>query len=235
MKWTLVTGGAQRLGENICKKLAQNGHNVIIHYNTSFENAIKIAMECRNFGVESECIQGDFSTAFTTQDFIRNLLLKFPSIHHLINNVGNYLNIPLLNTSTEQWNALFQTNLNASFAITQALLPSIIKSKGRIINIGMAGISNFRTAKSCPAYSMTKIGLLALTRALAQELAPHNVCVNMVSPGQLENSVDLDLTKLPMKRAETLEEIIRVIIFLLDKESEHITGQNIEISGGYAL
>lgn len=235
MSWTLVTGGAKRLGADICIALAKKGHDLVIHYNTSRNDAESIASICREHGVKAEIIQGSFSTPQLTDSFIRECLNRFPGVKFLINNVGNYEQGPILQTTPNRWNDLFQTNVNAAYALIHALLPSIKKTQGSIINIGTAGIHNMRTAKTCTAYSITKIGLLALTRALAVELAPDHVTVNMVSPGQLEISEDLDISKLPMQRAATLDEVSRVVAFLLDPDNRYITGQNIEIAGGYTL
>lgn len=236
MSWTLVTGGARRLGAEICKTLAAKGHNILVHYNTSLHEADQVVTACKKMGVCAESIQGDFSSPITTEEFIKNLLERFSSIDNLINNVGNYNSSTALHTSAEEWDALFQVNLHAPFRIILALIPSIKRQKGSILNIGVAGIDNMRSARLTAAYSATKVALLSLTKSLARELAPDHVRVNMISPGQLENSIDKpDPMKLPMQRMGTTSEVSRVIAFLLEKENSYITGQNIEIAGGVGL
>jgi NAD(P)-dependent dehydrogenase (short-subunit alcohol dehydrogenase family) len=237
MAWTLVTGGAKRLGAEICRNLAKAGYDVIVHYNTSHQEALQVAEECRQQGVHSEVMQGDFSTPTSTQKFIGDYLQKFPITYNLINNVGNYHLASFQETSSQVCYDLFQTNFHAPFAIIQALLPSLKNLKGNIINLGVGGIHNVKIKSIGPIYCATKAALWHLTKTMAYELASSQVRVNMVSPGCLEIAVDLpdDLNKFPMKRAGKSSEVSRVITFLLAKESSYITGQNIEVAGAYAL
>lgn len=237
MTWALVTGGAKRLGAAICKKMAENGSDVIVHYHNSHEEALEVVEACRAYGVRAECLSGDFSTAKSTSEFIHALQKQFPEVHTLINNVGNYPSESALHTNPEQWNALFQVNLHAPFALIHALLPSLIKSQGSIINIGVSGLSAMRAAIKATAYRATKMGLWCLTKSLAKELAPFQVRVNMVSPGQLSNSIDSpkDLSALPMGYPGNLDDVTQVISFLLDPKNRYITGQNIEVAGGLGL
>ncbi len=237
MGWVLITGAAKRLGAEICGQLAAKGYSVVVHYNTSKVEAEAAVNGLRKLGAKAESIQGDFSTIQDTQDFIERYIVRFPKTQSLINNVGNYLVKPASTTTPEEWADLFQTNLNAPAALTNALLPSIISEKGSIINIGVVGLEAGRADTYCPAYTASKMGLLLLTRSLAKELASKNVRVNMVSPGLLENAVDMpkDMSMVPMHRPGRLEEIARVVTFLLEPENGYITGQNIEVAGGLRL
>lgn len=237
MGWTLVTGGAKRLGAEICRTLAQRRYNILVHYRSSEQEALDLVQECREYGVKTECIYGDFTTHETTAKFLESLRSNFPNIENLINNVGNYLQAPPTETSPEQWNSLFQTNVNAPFACIHALLPSITAAKGNIINLGVSGIQTVRANTATTAYCASKLSLLMLTKSLARELAPKQVRVNMVSPGYMDISVDRpeNPASIPMQRVAITNEVTRVIAFLLDKESAYITGQNIEVSGGLGL
>src|SRR5262249_50374524 len=136
MIWTLVTGGARRLGAEICRTLASEAHSLVIHYNHSSEEAEQVAKECRSFGVEAETIHGDFASKVTTESFINKYLEQFPNTKNLINNVGNYFIGPASKTSTDQWYDLFQNNLHTPFILINSLIPSLKKYKGNIINIG---------------------------------------------------------------------------------------------------
>lgn len=235
MAWTLVTGGAKRLGATLSLSLAKAGHDVVIHYQNSEDEAKKIMSECQKQGVKCAMIQGSFATSQETTDFAKRYMEQFPDTIHLINNVGNYLIKSALNTSLDEWNGLFQTNLTAPFILIKKLIPSLIKQQGSIINIGTSGILYPPANVQSTVYGLTKEGLWMLTRSLAKELAPQQVRVNMVSPGYLDIAVDLpkDLTTLPMKRAATCEEVGGVVTFLL--KQKYITGQNIEVAGGVGL
>jgi len=237
MVWTLVTGGAKRLGAEICLDLAKQGMPVLVHYKSNQAEAESVAERCRGYGVDAVAVRGDFSTTASTQQFIDNIQAEFPSIKYLINNVGNYLIKSAGETTVEEWTSLYQINLHAPFALSRALLPSLRRYRGSIINIGTAGSASFVADVRWTAYKMTKMSLLMLTKSLARELAHSQVRVNMVSPGYLENSIDLPETmpKMTMQRPAHLDEVVRVISFLLDDKNAYITGQNIEIAGGVAL
>ncbi len=235
--WTLITGGAKRLGAILCTTLAKQGHSIVVHYNNSREEALQVVGKCRALGVAAECIQGDLSSTEATANFIKRYLKKFPKTTTLINNVGNYLIKPASTTTSEEWLSLFQTNLHAPTSIIQALLPSLKKHQGRIVNIGTAGVQWLSARTYTPAYYITKTSLWMLTKSLATELGPFGVTINMVSPGILNNTVDppKDMTLIPMRRMGTPEEVARVVAFLLEEGSGYITGQNIDVAGGIRL
>jgi NAD(P)-dependent dehydrogenase (short-subunit alcohol dehydrogenase family) len=237
MSWTLVTGGAKGLGAEICRKIASQGFQVVVHYNSSELEAKKVAEDCRSCGVKAEIIQGDFSNQKLAETFLQSYLSKFSNTQNLINNVGNYFIGSALETSLEQWVEIFQNNLYTPLTLIQSLQSSIKKLQGSIVNIGIAGIMNIRGDVYSTAYSCAKTGLWMLTKSLAVELAPYKARVNMVSPGYLETAIDLpkDLQKLPMNRAATLNEVAAIVAFLLGREASYVTGQNIEAAGGIRL
>lgn len=233
MTWTLVTGGSKNLGAALCLSLAEKGRNVVVHYNHSQKEALEISEKCRKFGVCSKVIQGDFSTTENCMDFIDRYLQQFAETDVLINNVGEYVIGSTLQTSLENWMLLFQVNVHTPFMLTRALAPSLLRHQGQIINIGTCGLHKHAANTYATAYALTKQNLWGMTLALAREWAPHGVRVNMISPGELE--VSIDHHRLPMQRAATCLEVCRVVNFLLDPESEYITGQNIEVAGGLGL
>lgn len=237
MAWTLVTGGAKRLGADICEALARNGYPVVIHYYRSQAEAHAVVERCQALGVQAAAIQGDFSSLETTLDFAERYMDQFGETAHLINNVGSYLVKSALETDSQEWMTLFQTNLHAPFILIKKLISSIRLCKGQIINIGISGIQQVRANTYSTAYSIAKLSLWMLTRSLARELAPSGVRVNMVSPGYLDTAIDLptDLSRLPMHRPAQCWEISRTILFLLHPDSAYITGQNIEVAGGVGL
>lgn len=236
IEWTLVTGGAKGLGAHICVRLARAGFPILVHYYQSQYDAQKIVEACSNEGVSAQLIYGDFSTLDSTQAFVSECLIRFPDIKNLINNVGSYLIKPLLDTSFQEWSAIFQTNLHVPFVLSQALVHTIRQYRGNIINIGVTGLSSQRVDIRRGAYKIAKGALLMMTKTLAKELSP-DIRVNMISPGILENSVDLKehLNVLPLGRPVSFEEVARVLLFLIDENSAYITGQNIEVSGGIGL
>ncbi len=228
--WTLVTGAARGLGAEICLTLAKAGQPLVIHYNLSQREAEDVAGRCRAWGVEAETLQGDFSTIEGVKLFAERYLAQFPHTKALVNNVGPFLIKSALDTSSTELSTLLQTNVQAPFALIKSLSESLKKQQGAIVNIGVAGLYHADTF--CSGYSAAKASLYSLTKALARELAPFDVSVNMVSPGYLENSVTLP-EEFPMKRPATLAEVASLVAYLL--ENRYITGQNIEIAGGVRL
>lgn len=234
MNLTLVTGGAKNLGREICLTLAKNNYDIVVHYKNSSQNAQAVVNECLAFGVKATAVFGDFSTISGVNAFLVDNATHFGNLKNIVNNVGNYLVKPILETTSDEVNDLFCTNLLAPLLLIQKNLPALKASKGSIINIGVAGIDHGRAENYSTAYSMTKGSLLMLTRSLAKDLAQFDVAVNMVSPGVLENSVDAP-NSLPMKRPGTYREVAEVILFLLNQNNHYITGQNIEVAGGLRL
>ncbi len=236
-EWTLVTGAARRVGAEICLHLASKGYNILIHYYTSRDEALMLASKCERLGVEALVVQGDFTTLESLNEFASRLVSEYPPMANLVNNVGNYIVESILTTEIEDWGHLFQTNLYAPIALTNALLPSIKNFKGAIVNLGMVGVNTVYADTYATAYTATKLSLWFATKSYAKALARDGVRVNMVSPGMLDNAVDKpnDCNTLPMGRAGTAMEVAQVVSFLLNKENSYITGQNIEVAGALRL
>lgn len=233
MKWTLVTGGAKNLGAALCLSLAEKGHSIVVHYNQSHRAAHEIVNQCKEKGVEAEAIQGNFASIDGVKEFLKRYQQQFPDTDLLINNVGDYLIRSAMQTHIEEWLKMFQLNLHTPFILSRALIPSLIKRQGQIINIGVAGLTKNSANTYSTAYFLAKDSLWGLTRSLARELAPQHVRVNMVSPGQLKISIDTH--QVPMQRPAHCWEVCRVVNFLVDPKSSYITGQNIEVAGGLGL
>jgi NAD(P)-dependent dehydrogenase (short-subunit alcohol dehydrogenase family) len=232
MSWTLVTGAAKGLGREIALHLAKEGKHILIHYRTSQKEAESLKLELQALGVKAEVVAGDFSSIDRIHQFTKQL--KNFSIEGLVNNVGNYAQGSAATTSPEIALELYHTNVLAPLMIAQALLPSLKENHGSIVNIGITGCSTVSANVHRTLYTTTKTTLYQLTRSLAKELGPDGVNVNMVSPGYLENSVDLPptLEHIPMGRLGKLSEAAQVVVFLMHPHNRYITGQNIEVAGG---
>lgn len=236
MSWTCITGSAQGLGRAIALTLAERGASLVLHYHTQRSLAEEVAQLCLTAGAAKvECLEGDFSSFHTIQSFLERYLATFSDTQYLVNNVGNYLRKTALETTDQESKELFQNNFHAPCQIIRALSESIKQHQGAIVNIGYAGIAQQVLNRHAVAYNAAKTALWTVTKSLAEELAPHGVRVNMVSPGYLENSRLPSIQKLPMGRPGTLEETARVVAFLLDPAQNYVTGQNIDVAGGVRL
>lgn len=235
-KWILVTGSAKGLGKALALELASRGHSIAVHYKESEKEAEEVVQACLKKQVQAKKIQGDFATSYSLNAFINNYLETFPDTKGIVNGVGNYLITPFSETSQEEWQSLFQTNVIAPGLIIKALLPSLIQNQGRIVNVGTSGLNGTQGKIQAPAYTATKRALHSLTLSLAKELASQGVSVNMVSPAYMVNAIDsIDSSKLPRGRAASLEEVARMVAFLFEEDNGYITGQNIEVAGGVGL
>jgi NAD(P)-dependent dehydrogenase (short-subunit alcohol dehydrogenase family) len=155
----------------------------------------------------------------------------------LINNVGNYNPQHVTRLNPSVWDATLAANLSGAFYCCYHALP-LMSDGGNIINVGMAGLEGIRANVHGTDYYVSKTGLLVLTRALAAAHADRRIRVNMVSPGQLDNSVDLPPPdkiggSVPLGRAGHLDDVTQAVEYLLD--ASYVTGVNIDISGGYRL
>lgn len=236
--WTLITGAARGLGASICRRLVGAGHSVLIHYRTSRPD--ETVKACRGKEGHVESIQGDLSDRQGIESFIERLYSQY-RLNALVNNVGIYEMGSLLTATVDSWFTTFFPNLFAPAWLSQAFVKQLEGRSGAIVNVGTAGLTGARMIRQAPLYTLSKWALWGFTRTLAQELASSNVRVNMISPGQLEGSRDLKpqghlrAEDLPMRRAGTRAEVAEWVAFLLSPAAEYVTGQNIEISGGYAL
>jgi NAD(P)-dependent dehydrogenase (short-subunit alcohol dehydrogenase family) len=234
MKWSLVTGGALRLGAAICRRIAKNGKNLVIHYHTSEQEAVDLARECTALGVHAYALKGDFSSLKGAEAFIDHYLTRFSDTECLVHNIGPfYLDSPAT-SSPKELEKLFQINTLVPLLLTQKLLPSLKEQQGHVVYIGMAGADRSSAHTHAFSYDLTKHALALLMKSLAKELAPDAVCVNMVSPGYLEESLDMPKQlAIPLGRVAHFTEVAEAVAFLLS--SRYITGQNVEVAGGVRL
>ena len=242
----VVTGAAKRLGKAIAVELAKNGWPLLLHYHTSLDEIVETKTLCEKVLKERQCrssvelIQSDFSSGESLKNFLRCIRELYGSdLFGVINNVGNFIAKKAHEVTLEDAQSLYMTNFHAPCLIMREISEILVQrgNGGRIINIGSAGLVRNGADTYAPLYSSTKLALLHMTKSYAKELAGQHISVNMVSPGKLCNSVDIDNDRhqIPFGRAGSPDEVAHLISFLMMNESCYITGQNIEISGGFCL
>ena len=235
MSYILVTGAAKNIGKAISLLLAKKGYDIAVHYKDSEDEALALQDEIRGYGVQSEVIYGDFSTKKGLDAFISLVKQKLKKVKGLVNNASVYKVGPLKDTSFFDLENLYQVNLFTPFYLINSFVKELIEQKGSIVNIGMCGLLTNMVDNYAPAYQMSKLSLLMLTKSLAKSLAKYKIRVNMVSPGYTETSVDLPQrgTNLPFGRAAKNVEIAEAVLFFMSHS--YITGQNMEVAGGVRL
>jgi 3-oxoacyl-[acyl-carrier protein] reductase len=237
MKRALVTGGSGGIGAAICRRLAADGHHVIVHANRSLDKAEAVVAAIRKAGGSAEALAFDVTDRAATAAALETLLAAGP-IQILVNNAGIHADAVFPGMSGEQWDSVIAVSLNGFYNVTQPLTMPMIRTRwGRIINISsVAGITGNRGQVN---YSAAKGALHAASKSLALELASRGITVNAVAPGIIatnmsEGAFDADTIKqlVPMKRAGQPEEVADLVAFLASDRAAYISGQVISINGG---
>jgi 3-oxoacyl-[acyl-carrier protein] reductase len=233
----VVTGGARRLGRHLCLALANRGYDVVVLYRESEADARSLEQEILATGRQARVRQVDVGAERQVAEVFAEIAREEERVDLLVNNVGNYNPQHVTSLDPAVWDATIATNLSGAYYCCFHALP-LMPSDGNIINIGMAGLEGIRANVQGTDYYVSKTGLLVLTRALAAAYAARNIRVNMLSPGQLDNSVDLPPPEeidqwVPLGRAGTLQDISQALEYLLD--ATYVTGVNLDVAGGYRL
>jgi 3-oxoacyl-[acyl-carrier protein] reductase len=236
----IVTGASRGIGRAIAVGLAAAGADVIVNYRQSADFAEEVVAECRALGVRALAIQSDVSKDVEARHLVQAACVNFGSPTILVNNAGISRTGLLLDTTEDEWDELMSANLKAPFLCAKAVLPHMIqRGYGRIVNIssiwGIAG-GSYEVA-----YSASKGGLIAMTKALAKEMGPSGITVNAVAPGAVqtdmlghldEEALQMLTEETPVGRLGTPEDIASVVAFLALPSSSFITGQVISPNGG---
>ena len=237
MKRALVTGGSGGIGAAIARRLAADGHHVLVHANRQAARAAEVVAEIRNTGGSAESVCFDITDAAATGAALEAVLTDGP-ISILVNNAGLHADAVFPGMGPDTWRQVIDVNLNGFYNVTQPLTMPMIRGRwGRIITItSVAGLVGNRGQVN---YSAAKGALHAATKSLAQELASRGITVNAVAPGivataMIEGSFDQATIErlVPMKRAGRPEEVADLVAFLASDQATYITGQIISINGG---
>lgn len=239
MKYALVTGGSRGIGRAVCVKLAQMGYHIIINYASNAAEAGKTLELVRQAGQDGEMLKFDVSDRRQTLFAIETWEKAHPEeyIEVLVNNAGIRRDDVLAFMQEEDWSRVLDITLGGFYNVTQSLLqPMLVHKFGRIIN--MASVSGMKGMPGQTNYSTAKGGIIAATKALAQEVARKNITVNAVAPGFIKTDMveglDEDTLKktIPANRFGIPEEVAELVGFLASPAAGYITGSVISINGG---
>ena len=241
-KAVLITGGAKRVGAAICRELHAHGAKLMIHYNTSKQEAKALQAELNLQRPDSVAIiQGDLLNTSITTSLIGEVTKHFGQLDVLINNASTYTPTEVGNISEENWQSLIGSNLKAPMFLAQAAAPELKKSQGCIVNITDMHIEHPK--KGYVVYSVAKAGLVTLTKSLAQELSPE-VRVNAVAPGPVlwpESNPQFDEIYRQRVISQTLlkcigepSDVAKAVKFLA-ADAPFITGHVLTVDGGRSI
>ena len=238
-KYALITGASRGIGKAIALRLAKDGYTIVLNYLSNDQAAQETLAEIKEAGADGELLKFDVSDSNATAEALQAWEEAHPGeyISVLVNNAGIRKDNLLLRMSHQDWKDVMNINLDGFFNTTKELLKNMISKRwGRIINI--SSLSGIRGTAGQTNYSAAKAGIIAATKALAQEVAKRNITVNAVAPGFINTDMTSDLPAdelkkmIPAARFGEPEEVADLVAFLASANASYITGEVISINGG---
>jgi pteridine reductase len=237
-KVALVTGGARRVGRTLSIALGNAGADVIVNYNTSARAAQEVVEELEQLGRRARAVQADVSEQTAVRELIARVQAEFQRLDILVNCAATFESQPFLEIQGSDWDRVLAVNLKGPFMLMQASAP-LLSAHGRGIIVNVADLSAFQAWPSYAHHSVSKAGLVHLTRVAARALGPA-IRVNCIAPGTVlppegytEIGGDGTSDRRVVERAGEPEDVARALLFLI--ESEFITGQTVIVDGGRLL
>ena len=232
----LITGSAKRLGRSVALRLAQEGASLVIHHRSSPAEAAQVVDEITKLGSRAFAISADLTQLSEIESLFGQTEKHFGRLDILVNSAANFLPATVTAATEKIWDASLDTNLKAPFFCAQAAAPLLQKSKGVIINFADTG--GLQGWLGYIPHSISKAGVVMLTKVLAKALAP-DVRVNAIAPGTITMPGDppewaADFAKLaPLHRTGTPDDIASAVSFLI--QSKFMTGHILVLDGGRTL
>ncbi|PID70036.1 MAG: 3-oxoacyl-ACP reductase FabG [Flavobacteriales bacterium] len=240
MKYALVTGGSRGIGKAICLKLAEEtDYHILINYQSNKKAAEDTKTAVEALGNDATLMPFDVTDNVSVTTAIENFYKSHPKsvIEVLINNAGITKDGLFMWMPDEDWHSVINTSLTGFHNVTKAIMQKMLRNRyGRIVNI--VSVSGVKGTAGQVNYSAAKGGIVAATKALAQEVAKRNITVNAVAPGFIKSDMTANLDEnelkklIPLNRFGEAEEVAHLVAFLASKKSSYITGEIININGG---
>lgn len=239
-KVAIITGGARGIGAEITLSLAEKGYAVAIIYNTSEINANKMVKELNKDtfkAVAVKCDVRDYGEVVRAVAYVKSI---FGRVDVLVNNAGIAKYGLLMDTPVAEWRDVMRVNLDSAFYFCKEVIPLMLEDGGSIVNI--SSVWGLYGSSMEVAYSTSKAGLIGFTKALSQELGAMNIRVNAVAAGVIEtdmNKVHSEETISDLVQSTSLcrlgssKDVANAVVFLASENAAFITGEVIEVSGGF--
>ncbi len=237
-KIAVVTGGSRGIGKAITEAFQRAGATVLV---------------CsRNKDSAANAYSCDVANYEEVVETVRRIQSDFGQIDILVNAAGispkaeKGMKIRCYQQTVEQWSLVMNVNLNGAFYFSKEVMNGMMeKGWGRIINISsIVGLTNSEHGPACAAYVTSKTGMIGLTRAMAYDLAPYGITVNAVAPGRIQTEMsamnnpyynELHEKLIPMHRFGTVEDVAEICLFLASEKASYITGETVNITGGWYI
>lgn len=244
-KVAVITGARRGMGRTHALLLAKEGAKVVVS-DISLEDCQKVVREIKKDGGEAIAVKCDVSQKKDVDEMVKKTIKSFGKIDILVNNAGILQFKPFLELTEQDWDRILGVNLKGYFLCAQACAKEMIKQKsGVIVNIASIAMGGMGVGfPNIVHYSASKGGIVAMTEALALEMAPYNIRVNAIAPGAIdtpmsapskedEKTMEVTLARIPMHRMGKPEEVSKTVLFLVSNESSYITGSVVVVDGGW--
>lgn len=244
-KIAIITGARRGMGRTHALALAEAGAKIVVS-DISKEDCEKVVKEIKKNKGEAIAVKCDISKKAEVDKMVQETVKKWGKVDILVNNAGICQFKPFLTLSEKDWDTTIDINLKGYFLCAQACAKEMVKQKsGVIVNIASIAMGQVGCGFATLAhYSATKGGIVGMTETLAQELAPHNIRVNTVSPGAIETpmvdqlkqdkkALQAMLARIPLHRMGKPEEVSNLVLFLASDDSSYMTGSTIVVDGGW--
>jgi 3-oxoacyl-[acyl-carrier protein] reductase len=238
-----VTGGTRGIGKGVAAALAREGARVAIAYRANKAAAQNTLRHLHAQGADCFAIETDVTNPARVDSLIETVIERYARLDVLVNNVGEFRWRLLSESTLDEWQEILSSNLLSVLYVSRAALPAMRRQRwGRIINLGAVGAERAFGQAKISAYAAAKAAVVAFSRSLAIEEAKNGITVNVVNPSNIDEK-ELTLTearrvrdaRYPVGRPPTGEDVAAAVKFFASEEAEYITGQVLNVSGGWLL
>ncbi len=240
----VVTGSSRGIGRGTARHLAALGAKVAVQYNTRDDLAKELVAEITGAGGEAEAFGADLTTEEGAQGLIGGAVERFGGLDILVCNVGGFLRKPFDETTVSEWQWQFKMNTDTMFFCIREALPHFrTAGAGRIVNFAVAGADAPARQSNFAAYAAAKAAVVGFSRALARELGPEGITVNVIAPGIVSDKAPTraeahgigHVKHTPVGRVGSFEDVAEAVAFLVRPEADYITGTVLEVGGGWRV
>lgn len=240
----IVTGSSRGMGRGTARHLASLGARTAVCYVRAKDLAEEAVAEIRAAGGDAEAFQSDLTEQEGATSLVARVLDRFGDLHILVCNVGGFLRKPFDEITEQEWREQFAQNTDTMFFCVKAALPHMrAKGYGRIVCFSASGAEFPVRQSNFVAYAAAKAAVTGFSRALARELGPAGITVNVVAPGIVSDNAPTreearaigEVKHTPVGRVGSFEDVAEAVAFLVRPQADYITGAVLEVAGGWRV